>query len=129
VQFEGQLGAEDSAINVDIIYPCTEKHISKYSAQQTLMLTETPDVYNAVTLPYILSIPKSAIQWVYNVLDKSKEAERLLFEDPDDDIGFILQPDMKWDQSQVYMHASLCLEVCCVNGRDWWLCRPRAIVS
>jgi m7GpppX diphosphatase len=26
------------------------------------------------------------------------EVERLLFEDPDPDIGFMLHPDLKWDQ-------------------------------
>jgi m7GpppX diphosphatase len=104
VQFEGHLTKEDGAINVDIIFPCTEKHISKYNAQQTLILTETAELYKSVTLPHIQSIPMAAIQWVYNILDKSKEAERLLFEDADKDKGFMLHPDMKWDQSQVCMH-------------------------
>ena len=35
---------------------------------------------------------------MHNVLDKKKEAERILFEDPDPLAGFILVPDMKWDQ-------------------------------
>jgi hypothetical protein len=82
------------------------KHISKASAKRVVMITETPAIiYTAVTLPHIQGVPKTAIQWVYNILDKSKDAGRLLFEDPDDEKGFILQPDMKWDQLQVYMHV------------------------
>ena len=40
-------------------------------------------------------------QWVYNILDKKSEVERILFEDPDPVSGFILLPDMKWDERQV----------------------------
>jgi len=38
---------------------------------------------------------------VYNILAKKKEADRIVFEDPDPDIGFILVPDMKWDRKDV----------------------------
>lgn len=34
---------------------------------------------------------------MYNILDHKKESERIIFEDPDKDIGFILLPDLKWD--------------------------------
>lgn len=37
------------------------------------------------------------LQWVYNILDHKKESERIIFEDPDKDTGFILLPDLKWD--------------------------------
>lgn len=37
------------------------------------------------------------LQWVYNILEKKTESERIVFEDPDPDTGFILLPDMKWD--------------------------------
>lgn len=36
-------------------------------------------------------------QWVYNILDHKKETERIIFEDPDKELGFILLPDLKWD--------------------------------
>lgn len=38
------------------------------------------------------------LQWVYNILDHKAEAERIVFEDPHPDTGFILVPDLKWDQ-------------------------------
>lgn len=100
MQFEGTLGAEHSAINVDIIFPCNARHISKYSAQKSFIMVETPEVYRAVTLPHIESLPAASIQWVYNILEKKKEADRMLFEDPHPETGFMLHPDQKWDQTQ-----------------------------
>ena len=41
------------------------------------------------------------LQWVYNILDKKSEVERIIFEDPDMKTGFILVPDMKWDGKQL----------------------------
>ena len=40
-------------------------------------------------------------QWVYNILEKQSEVERIIFEDPDMETGFILVPDMKWDGKQL----------------------------
>ena len=38
---------------------------------------------------------------MYNILEKKAEEERLVFEDPDPETGFVLLPDMKWDGKQV----------------------------
>jgi m7GpppX diphosphatase len=38
------------------------------------------------------------------------EVERLLFEDPDEQLGFMLHPDMKWDQTQ--LNGLYCLAIC-----------------
>lgn len=40
-------------------------------------------------------------QWVYNILDKKAEADRIVFENPDPSDGFVLIPDLKWNQQQV----------------------------
>lgn len=37
---------------------------------------------------------------MYNILEKKSESERMLFEDPDPEIGFVLHPDLKWDESE-----------------------------
>lgn len=31
------------------------------------------------------------------MLSHEKEADRIIFEDPDPEVGFILAPDLKWD--------------------------------
>ena len=41
------------------------------------------------------------LQWVFNILEHKKEADRIVFEDPSPEIGFILLPDLKWDAKQV----------------------------
>lgn len=40
-------------------------------------------------------------QWVYNILEHKKESDRILYEDPDKETGFIILPDLKWDGKQV----------------------------
>lgn len=41
------------------------------------------------------------MQWIYNILEHKKESERIVFEDPDPDTGFILLPDLKWTGEQM----------------------------
>ena len=91
--------AESGALTVDLICPASDKHVSKYTHHPMVMVEETPAGYASVTQPFINSIPSSRIKWVYNILDKSAEAERMVFEDPDESTGFVLQPDLKWDGS------------------------------
>ena len=38
---------------------------------------------------------------MYNILDGKAEQDRVIYEDPDPDTGFVLLPDIKWDQNQV----------------------------
>ncbi|KAK9824616.1 hypothetical protein WJX72_011745 [[Myrmecia] bisecta] len=109
-KYTGTVPAEHGQITIDIIYPATEKHIAKNSTQHYFMVSETPEQYKEVTLPYIQSIPESRIQWVYNILNKSAEAERLIFEDADAEVGFMLHPDLKWDQKQ--MEGLYCVAIC-----------------
>lgn len=45
---------------------------------------------------------------MYNILDKKAEADRIVFENPDPSDGFILIPDLKWNQQQLddlYLNA------------------------
>lgn len=53
-----------------------------------------------VTLPYIIE-ENFTIDWVYNILEHRKETERIVYEDPDPDTGFVLLPDFKWSCKQV----------------------------
>jgi len=40
--------------------------------------------------------------------------DRLLFDDPDPDMGFMLHPDLKWDQTQP--QSLYCLALCHRHG-------------
>ncbi|RUS85084.1 hypothetical protein EGW08_007136 [Elysia chlorotica] len=87
-------------LKVTVICPCTEKHISKYSEHEPFLVRETPELYKTVTEP-CMAQSKFSIQWVYNILEKKTESERIVEEDPDPDLGFVLLPDMKWDRKNV----------------------------
>ena len=97
------------ALSVDVLYPgClaaeTEearakllaKHVSRNTAQAPVVHRETPGSYEAAHVPYMRSIPEGAIGWVYKILAKEKEVERLLYDDPDPKVGFLLNTDPKW---------------------------------
>ena len=95
-------------VKLTLIHPATQTHIDKYSAQRKVMVQETPETYRDKVLPWIQSFPTSRIQWVYNILEHKKEADTIMFEDSDPEKGFIIVPDLKWDQkttSSLYIQA------------------------
>jgi m7GpppX diphosphatase len=52
--------------------------------------------------------PPSVFQWVYNFLEHKAERDRVVFEDPDPNTGFLLAPDLKWDgqtRANLYLQA------------------------
>ncbi|CAD5112088.1 DgyrCDS1329 [Dimorphilus gyrociliatus] len=87
-------------IKATLTYPATQKHILKYSDQKRYVIEETSKLYNDVTLPFILQ-EQMNIEWVFNILSKKTESERIVYEDPDPNVGFILLPDMKWSGLQL----------------------------
>ncbi|XP_053684593.1 m7GpppX diphosphatase [Sabethes cyaneus] len=98
---------EVNQIKVTIIYPATEKHIIKFSTQKKYLLEETARDYQTVTLPHIQR-EQLSLEWLYNILEHRKEQDRIIFEDPSEELGFILLPDIKWDGKtleQLYLLA------------------------
>ncbi|XP_037697845.1 m7GpppX diphosphatase [Choloepus didactylus] len=89
-----------SDVKTTVVYPATEKHLQKYLRQDLCLVRETGEDYKNVTLPYLESQSLS-IQWVYNILEKKAEADRIVFENPDPSDGFVLIPDLKWNQQQL----------------------------
>ncbi|XP_043729472.1 m7GpppX diphosphatase [Cervus elaphus] len=89
-----------SEVKTTVVYPATEKHLQKYLRQDLHLVRETGSDYRNVTLPHLESQSLS-IQWVYNILDKKAEADRIVFENPDPSDGFVLIPDLKWNQQQL----------------------------
>uniref|UniRef100_A0A182PM18 m7GpppX diphosphatase n=1 Tax=Anopheles epiroticus TaxID=199890 RepID=A0A182PM18_9DIPT len=91
---------ELNRLKVSIICPASEKHIVKHTAQARFMIEETIEQYNTITLPH-LEQEQLSLEWLYNVLEHRKEKERIVYEDPCDENGFILLPDLKWDGKTV----------------------------
>uniref|UniRef100_A0A182RW85 m7GpppX diphosphatase n=1 Tax=Anopheles funestus TaxID=62324 RepID=A0A182RW85_ANOFN len=91
---------EINRLKVSIIYPASEKHIVKHCAQLRYMVNETSEQYKNITSPH-LEREQLSLEWLYNVLEHRKEKERILYEDPCNENGFILLPDLKWDGKTV----------------------------
>ncbi|KDN52049.1 HIT-like protein [Tilletiaria anomala UBC 951] len=85
-------------IKITLIRPASEAHVAKHSSQPIYVVTETPEMYKENVEPWILAQPPSRIQWVYNILEKKKEKDSILYENPDPHTGFVILPDLKWDQ-------------------------------
>ncbi|GFU10346.1 m7GpppX diphosphatase [Nephila pilipes] len=96
-------------IKATIIYPATSKHVEKYKYQPSFVVKETPEIYKNIVLPHLES-QKFSLQWVYNILEHKSETERIVFEDPHPELGFILLPDLKWDESE--NHAIYLIAIC-----------------
>ncbi|KAJ0002627.1 hypothetical protein NQD34_007776 [Periophthalmus magnuspinnatus] len=98
--YQLQAPAHLNEIKTTVVFPATQKHIQKYQRQESFLLEETAEDYFSITLPYIQE-QHFSVQWVYNILEKKAESERILFEDTDPKTGFVLLPDFKWNQKQV----------------------------
>lgn len=90
----GWLGeGRESDLKINVICPATDVHVRKYSRQQFVMVSETPELYEKVVKPYIAAFPSSRTQWVENILNGTSEQNKLLHSSSE----FIILPDMKWD--------------------------------
>lgn len=94
------VASELNAVKSTVIYPASDKHIQKYESQLIHIVEETPEVYASVTLPYLES-EQLNLQWVHNILEHKSEVERIVCEDLDPSVGFVLLPDLKWDGEDV----------------------------
>ena len=133
---------------INLIYPCTEKHIKKYSAQPTRVVTETPFIYTSYVRPWIRrQREKGTLTWIYNILEGRTEQEDVIYREDakptanatanaiganettngdqgdgdgdDDDEGFLLLPDLNWDRRTPTSLHLLCLP----TRRDIWSLR------
>jgi len=112
-QYSVEPKQEFNAVKMNLVHPATQKHIDKYLESPGHLVAETPELYSSVTLPHIKA-QQFSLQWVYNVLEHKKEVERIIFEDPDPETGFILAPDFKWSQES--MSDLYCLAI--IHKRD-----------
>lgn len=102
-----------STLKGTIIYPATAKHLDKFSEQNLHFVYETQEDYESITLPFIEE-QSFSFQWVYNILERKAEVERVVFEDEDPVTGFVLLPDLKWDQKQ--LENMYLVAICHVHG-------------
>ncbi|KAI4262802.1 MAG: hypothetical protein L6R35_007372, partial [Caloplaca aegaea] len=111
-------------LKLNLIHPCTDKHIQKYSPQGVRMVTETPEIYKDRVRPYIIKQREEGrLDWVFNLLEGRKEQKDIIYRDPGPDgakdEAFLLAPDLNWDRKIL---ASMHL-LAIVERRDIWSMR------
>ncbi|SLM39469.1 mrna decapping hydrolase [Lasallia pustulata] len=117
-------GAAPPDLKLNLIYPCTEQHIKKYSSQAVRMVTETPEIYAEHVRPLMQrKREEGRLNWVWNIIDGKTEQEDVLLRDHGrkgvDDEGFLMLPDLNWDRKTI---SSLHL-LGIVERRDIWSLR------
>jgi m7GpppX diphosphatase len=114
---DGQEQPPDFKLN--LIYPCTEKHVKKYEQQRLRVVTETPEIYANYVRPYMQAQrEKGALNWVFNIIEGRTEQEDVMYRESGDD-GFLLLPDLNWDRKTMGSLHLLGL----VERRDIWSVR------
>lgn len=115
-------------LKLNLIYPCTQQHITKYSAQGMRMVSETPEIYRDSVRPYMeAKRAEGRLNWVYNIIEGRTEQEDVIYRNhseassgsEDADEGFLLLPDLNWDRkTQTSLHV-----LGIVERRDIWSVR------
>lgn len=89
-------------LKINLIYPCTSKHIKKYNKQGVRAVVETAQIYKDHVRPYMQQQREDGrLNWVWNIIAGKTEVEDVIFRTPkgrDGDEGFLLLPDLNWDR-------------------------------
>ncbi|KAI1853358.1 hypothetical protein JX266_002064 [Neoarthrinium moseri] len=108
---------------IDLICPCTDKHIKKHSKQGHRFVTETPAIYRDQVRPFMQANREAGrLNWVYNIIEGRKEVEDVIYRTPlgrDGDEGFLMLPNLHWDRKTIEALHLLCI----VERRDLWSLR------
>ncbi|ERF74312.1 hypothetical protein EPUS_01999 [Endocarpon pusillum Z07020] len=113
-------------LKINLIYPCTDAHIKKYSPQCLRMVTETAEIYARYVQPYMRQKREEGrLNWVFNIIEGRTEQEDVILREHSsrttgaDGEGFLLLPDLNWDRETIGGLHLLAL----VERRDIWSLR------
>ncbi|XP_058809551.1 m7GpppX diphosphatase-like isoform X2 [Phymastichus coffea] len=83
-----------------IIHPASQKHLDKYTKimENVYLVNETYETYEKITRPYVESEALS-VQWINDILNDKAERDHIIHNDDDEEIGFVMLPDLKWNGS------------------------------
>uniref|UniRef100_A0A0N5AHC7 m7GpppX diphosphatase n=1 Tax=Syphacia muris TaxID=451379 RepID=A0A0N5AHC7_9BILA len=90
------LSPEFADVKATLIYPCNDYDIAKYRGQKHYVIRETAELYFEFVAPFLKEFMPS-IEWINKILAHEAETDRLIIEDTDASVGFMLYPDLKWD--------------------------------
>ncbi|KAJ3962870.1 hypothetical protein N0V92_000439 [Colletotrichum tropicale] len=111
-------------LKINLIYPCTETHVKKYSKQGVRLVTETPHIYASAVRPFMQrKRDEGRLNWVFNIIEGRTEVEDVIYRTElgasQNDEGFLLLPDLNWDRKTIDALHLLAL----VERRDIWSLR------
>ena len=109
-------------LKINLIYPSTEKHIKKYSFQQSRYVIETPEIYAKYIRRYMSKCREEGrLNWVFNIIEGKSEQENVLYrsQEADKKDDYLLLPDLNWDRKTIGGLHLLAL----VERRDIWSIR------
>ncbi|KAI9851847.1 MAG: hypothetical protein M1838_002563 [Thelocarpon superellum] len=113
-------------LKLNLIHPCTEVHVKKYSHQGVRMVTETPEIYAQLVRPYMQrKREEGRLNWVFNIIEGRTEQEDVILRDEGGEgsgagpEGFLMLPDLNWDRKTLTSLHLLGL----VHRRDIWSLR------
>lgn len=123
---EGENEPHDEAyddLKINLISPCTEQHLRKYSKQGARVVTETSEIYKEKVRPYMLQKREQGrLNWVWNIIAGKTEVEDVIYrttKGEDVENGFLLLPDLNWDRKTMESLHLLAL----VERMDIWSLR------
>ncbi|KAK7538257.1 HIT-like domain-containing protein [Phyllosticta citribraziliensis] len=106
-------------LKLNLIHPCTEKHIKKYSQQGIRLVSETPEIYKDHVRPYIeKQRGEGRLDWIFNIIEGRTEQEDVFYREHGEE-GFLVLPDLNWDRKTMTSLHLLGL----VERRDIWSVR------
>jgi m7GpppX diphosphatase len=113
----GSSPSQPPDLKINLIFPCTAKHITKYSPQQYRMVTETPEIYATHVRPYMAAQrDEGRLSWVFNIINGLAEQEDVFYRENHPETGFLVSPDLNWDRKTMTALHVLAL----VERRDIW---------
>lgn len=106
-------------LKINLIFPCTEKHLKKYSQQGLRWVTETPEIYRNHVRPYMQRQRDAGrLDWIFNIIEGRAEQEDIMYREHGEE-GFLVSPDLNWDRKTMTSLHLLAL----VERRDIWSLR------
>uniref|UniRef100_A0A146M2G9 m7GpppX diphosphatase n=1 Tax=Lygus hesperus TaxID=30085 RepID=A0A146M2G9_LYGHE len=88
-----------SSMDFYIIYPCTDTHIRKHSSVVVQVVLET--AAQAASKHEHLSQIASPTTWIDNIFAYKRESDRIVVEDLDMKVGYVVLPDTSWSTDAV----------------------------
>merc|ERR1739838_53056 len=103
----GNMVADESidSNRISVTFPANAWDITKCRPVECYNYRETPDMYKEVTLKNIVPQDRSRIAWVGEILNGTKEADRVILNTDD----FVLLPDLKWNPEEA--NAMYCVGI------------------